>query len=414
MTAAHAQNPARTAEFEDLGFTEPVEIGARASAMRTFAATADDATALVLNPAGLARIKRPQGEIAAAHQSSRLRLDYGRGPTGNAAGTTRLAFAGVAFPLRVLRGSLVPAVSVHRAFSSARDLVYARDNRTDGRSESFSLEQSGGTYAYSLGVGTDLSAAISAGLSLYALNGHVEALRQYHWQPLVTAPTEHTFVLENVTSDVGGYGARVGMRFYVHRRVQVGFRLDTPTVINVRSRVTREETRQIDNDVGSFVRVTSDETTEYIIPYRVDGAVALLMGPVRLTAQVGYSDWSTAAIDGRRVLTRQTDTTLESVVSLGSGLEWSPARLPLRLRAGFEHAPSPLKYLATDRIDNMDIDRVQSQSGRTRMAAGAALLLRSQFVVEAAWVHASGSRTTATLRDEYRATAFSVQGACYF
>ena len=411
---ARGQAADRAIEFEDLGFTRPGEPGVRSSALRAFAASATDATALVLNTAGLARVKRVHGGVAFAYDGSRVEVDYGNGATGDDLGALRLAFAGVAFPIPVLRGSLVPAVSVHRAFTSDLAIDYARDNAADGRSETFAMEQRGATYAYSLGVGTDLSSALSAGVSVFGLDGSIDTQRQYDWQPLVTDPAEHTFVLEDIASDVSGYGAQIGMQLFLHERASVGIRFNTPTIVNIRSAGVREETRQVDNDVGSFVREETDVSTEYILPYRVDGAIAVPVRSLLMTAQVSYMNWGEAAIDGRRILTQETDPVLDAVVGFGGGVEWSPARLPLRLRAGFEHAPAPLRYLQTDRIDNDRLDRVQAESGRTRIAAGAGLLLRSRIVVDAAWVHTSGSRESNILRDQYRASLVSVQGTYWF
>jgi hypothetical protein len=187
-------------------------------------------------------------------------------------------------------------------------------------------------------MGTDLSPALSAGVSIFMLDGNIDLLRQFDWQPLVSLPTEHTFVVENSSSDVGGYGAQIGFRLYVHERVQMGITVNSPTVLNVSTHRMREETKQIINDIGTFTQESSDETAEYILPYRVEGGVAFSLGSVRLTAQAGYTDWSNAALDGRRVLTSNTDAALKSVVSLAAGVEWTLTRLPLRLRAGFENA----------------------------------------------------------------------------
>jgi long-subunit fatty acid transport protein len=308
----------------------------------------------------------------------------------------------------------VPAFTVHRAFASDLAIVYSRNNTEDGRSENFDMEQSGATYAYSLGVGTDLSSTLSMGVSAFALRGSIDTRRQYDWQPLVTSPTEHTFVLEDIASDVGGYGAQIGMQFHMHERVQFGIRINTPTVVNVQSVRTREETEQIANDVGTFLRETTEQETEYILPYRLEGAIALPLPSLLLTAQVSYADWSNAAVDGRRVLTPQTDPVLQKVFCYSAGVEWSARGLPLQLRAGFEYAPTPLKYLQTDRIDNDRIDRVLTRSGRTRVAAGAGVLVRSRIVLDAAWVRTSGSRESSIMNDEYSATLVSLQGTYWF
>ncbi len=411
---AGAQAQDRAVEFEDLGLTGTAETGARATALRAFAASSNDATALVLNSAGLARVKRIHGALVMARAESRVALDYGDGPTGQDVSDSYLAFAGVAYPLRVLRGSLVPAISVHRAFNSALDLAYTRDNVTDARAERFQMQQSGATYAYTLGLGIDLSSTLSAGVSAFLLNGSIDTHRRYQWQPLVTPPGERTFVLEDVSSDVGGYGAQIGMQLYFHPRVQIGLCFNAPTVVKLHSTGVREETTQIENDVGSFLRQTSEGDTEYILPYRFQGAVAVPLGAWLLAAQVNYADWGEAAVDGRRIYTRSTETVMETVLGFSAGVEWSPSRLPLRLRAGYEYAPSPLKFLQTDRIDNDSLARIGSQSGRSSIALGAGALLFTRIVVDAAWVQSEGTRETNVLTDDYSASLVSLQAAYWF
>jgi hypothetical protein len=406
--------PNRAVEFEDLGFTATGETGLRAAGLRAFAATANDASALVLNTAGLARVKRINGAVVMAHASSRIDLDYGNGATGQDVSATYVAFAGFAYPLRVLRGSLVPAFSVHRAFDSGLDLAYTRDNIRDGRAEDFRIEQSGATYAYTFGVGTDLSPVLSAGISAFVLNGSVDTHRRYDWQPLVTTPDEHTFVLEDIKSDVGGYGAQIGLQLYFHPRVQAGVRFNTPTVVKLHATSVREETRQVQNDVGSFVRQSGESETEYILPYRLDGAIALPLGALLLTAQISYADWGEAAIDGHRLYTRPAETVMDKVLGFSAGAEWSLPRWPLRLRAGVEHAPAPLKYMETDRIDGDALASVDSQSGRTRIALGAGALLFTRVVVDAVWIRSEGSRETSAFDEDYSSSIVSLQGSYWF
>ncbi|HEX5131607.1 MAG TPA: outer membrane protein transport protein [Candidatus Krumholzibacteria bacterium] len=413
-TPLAAQAPDRAIEFDDLGLTESARPGTRGAALPALVAAANDATALIYNPAGLVRVRRPHGMLALANGNSRLQLDYGTGPAGERVSSSHLDFAGIAFPLPVLRGSLVPALSIHRAFSSARDLAYTRDNTRDGRSENYSLQQTGATYAYTLGVASDLSSTLSVGASVFVLDGRVDALRQYDWQPLVTNPSAHHFVLEDTEAGVSGYGANIGLQLFLNERIQIGVRFATPTVVKLHATGVREETIQIVNDVGSYQRADTDNSTEYILPYRVDTGVAIPLGLFYVTAEARFANWSNAAIDGQHVLTQQSDPVLRRVVTLAAGIEWSVATLPLRVRAGIEHSPSPLAYLQTDRIDNDALEPLTSQSGRLRLSAGAAVLVRERITLDAAYSHSSGTRSAPTVSDDYSAAQVSLQGSYWF
>ena len=411
---AAAQSANRAVEFEDIGLTDPGAVGARDCALRTPVLSGADVTAIAANAAGLARLKRIHATFTTDRESGRVELTYAATVPASDVTASRLAFAGVAVPLRVLRGSLVPALSVYRAFSSDLDLAYQRDNAGDGRSEHFRLEQDGATYAYALGVASDYSSVLSAGFSVFLLAGQVDTHRRYDWQPLVAAPAEQTFVLEDITSDVSGFGARLGVQVFPHRRLRLGLAFDTPRQVNVSSASVREETRQVDNDVGSFTRTTAELDTRYVLPYRLAGALGVSFSSLFVTLQADYIDWALATIDGHRIYTPDIDPVLERVIGVAAGVEWTPPGTALRVRAGFSHAPAPLRYLQADRIDNDEMRRVTSHSGPTRVSAGAAALLFRRVVVEASWEHGGGSRKSDVVSDDLSETTVSLAGSFYF
>jgi hypothetical protein len=409
---AGAQESARAVEFDDLGFTAPGTAGARATALGALTASVDDVTALIHNPAGLARVKRIHGMTAFTRE--RLRVDGGANGNGDDTGSSHLEFAGGAVPVRVFRGSLVPAISIHRAFSSGRELQYARDNVDKGRSENWSLQQSGATYAYTIGFGTDLSSTLCAGVSVFLLDGGIDALRQYDWAPLVTNPTLHTYVLEDTRAGVSGYGARVGLQMFLHPRIQIGIQATTPTVVNVDASGIREVTNQIVNDIGNFTRTDIERTTEYILPYQVDMGVAVPLNTLLVNVRVRSTNWAQAGIEGGTLILPSTEPMMDRVIALAVGVEWRPRTLPFKLRAGYEHAPDPMRYLQTDRIDNDRLAAVTRSDGRDVVSAGAGVLIRQRVAVEAAWQRVSASRETASSHDELHSSRITLQGTYWF
>ena len=412
---AFAQAPDRAIEFEDLGLDRGLEASARGSALSAFAATANDATALVYNPAGLARVKRIAG--VASFSGARLTFD------GSYAGTARsadadeyaLQFIGAAFPLPVLRGSLVPAIGMQRVFTSSLDLAYRGFNTPDARDDRFALYQSGATYAYHVGAAIDLSSAFSAGASLIVLDGRVDRVRQYDTRGFVVDPNVHTYVYEDMGADVGGYAARFGLQIFALDQLQFAITLTTRMAVEIQASTLTEETRQVDNDVGTFTRETIETVTDYRVPYRVEGAVAIPATPALLiTAQVSYTDWSQATINSQRLITSELESVLRDVIDVRAGVEWTSARWPLRVRAGFAHSRRPAGFLEADRIDNDRLERIETESPSVRYSLGAGWLVKGSIGIDAAFAHERGERTSATMVEGRETTSVSVGCGYWF
>ena len=70
---AFSQGVDRTVEFEDLGFTDPIDVGARPAGMAgAYVAAGNDVHMLIYNPAGLARIKRIELSLGAQQKRSTI------------------------------------------------------------------------------------------------------------------------------------------------------------------------------------------------------------------------------------------------------------------------------------------------------------------------------------------------------
>ncbi len=412
---AGAQAPDRALEFGDLGFDRWLDASARGAALSAFAATVADATALAYNPAGLARIKRFSAVASLGMTQSTFDGAY----DGNARTADRdesaLQFVGAAFPLPVLRGSLVPAIGVHRIFSSSLDLAYQGFNAPDARNDRIALSQGGGSYAVHVGGAIDLSAAFAAGVDLMILDGNIHRVRQYDTQSLVVNPNVHTFVYEDVTADVDGYGARFGLEFYALDRLQIAVVFTTPLVVETHANTVTETTQQVDNDVGSFTRETSSQSTKYKTPYRIEGALSLPVSPaLLLAAQVGYADWSQATIDDERLITSDLENVLRSVLDVSAGIEWSLQRWPLRVRAGFAHARRAADHLEADRIDNDRLERVDAESATTRYSLGAGYLWRGAIGIDAAFQYGHVQQSSSTIGDERSASSVYIGCGYWF
>jgi hypothetical protein len=414
-TRAFAQAPDRAIEFGDLGFDRWLDASVRGAALSAFAATVADASALAYNPAGLARVKRFSAVATFGTAQSSFDGAYDGETRTTDLDESALQFVGAAFPLPVLRGSLVPAIGVHRIFTSSLDLSYQGFNAPDSRSDRFALQQGGGTYAVHIGGAIDLSAAFAAGVDLMLLDGNIDRVRQYDTQSLIVDPNVHTFVYEDIAADVGGYGARFGFEFYALEQLQLAVVLTTPMIVETDATIVTETTRQVDNDVGSFTRETSSQSTKYKTPYRVEGALSIPVSPaLLLAAQVGYADWSQATIEDQRLITSDLESVMRSVLDVSAGIEWSFPRRPLRVRAGFAHARRSAGYLEADRIDNDRLERVGAESATTRYSLGAGYLLRGAIGIDAAFQYARGEQSSGTIADERSASSVYIGCGYWF
>ena len=259
VPCAIAQSPDRAVEFEDYGLDRPLDASTRGIGLSAFAAIANDATALAYNPAGLARIKRATG--VASITGTRSSFDFAYDGTARTADVDEVAlqFAGAAFPLPVLRGSLVPAIGVQRLYTASLDISYQGFNAPDVRNDRLAIQQSGAAYAYHVGAAIDLSSFFALGASVMFLDGGIDRVRQYDTRRLVIDPNVHTFVYEDAAADIDGYAGRFGLMFYVIEQLQVSVAYTTPTAFETEVTTMREVTRQVDNDVGSFERTTTTD-----------------------------------------------------------------------------------------------------------------------------------------------------------
>jgi long-subunit fatty acid transport protein len=364
----------------------------------------------------LGRVKRVSGVASFAGLASTFDYGYaGEAPRNSDLDEYALQFLGGAFPVPVLRGSLVPAIGVERLFTSSLDLSYQGFNTPDDREDRLSLRQTGATYAYHVGAAIDLSGAFSVGADLMVLDGNIDRIRQYDTRYPVASPNLRTFVYEDMHADVDGWGARFGLEFYALEHLQIAVVATTPLSVEVEGSTVTEETRQVDNDVGSFTSTTTSDFSEYGTPYRIDGAFALPLSPAfLLCAQVGFADWSKATIDEERLLVTETATAMRDVVDLRAGAEWTLARWPLRMRAGFAFARSASAYLEADRIDDDRLEPIDEESETTAYSLGFGYLLHGSLALDGTVVYARGERASETIDDTRTVTSVSIGCGYWF
>jgi long-subunit fatty acid transport protein len=127
-----------------------------------------------------------------------------------------------------------------------------------------------------------------------------------------------------------------------------------------------------------------------------------------------HADWSKATVDEGRLLVSETETVMRDVVDARAGAEWTLARWPLRVRAGFAYARSASGYLESDRVDDDRLEPLDEESATTTYSLGFGYLLRSSLSVDGAVVYGSGERTSATIEDARTTTSVSIGCGYWF
>lgn len=387
--------------FDDYGFTRPLTNTARAAAMSgAVVSTTNDVYSLVANPAGLARIKRV--ELSLGLQQERTTVDNTFFGTSTGVDTRAGGFesAAVAFPLPTYRGSFVAALGVYRVYSGYLDLHYTGDNTTDQTHDNYLLQQSGALYSYNAGIGVDLSPTLSGGVSLFVLDGTIDPLEQYDFA--FTAPNAglSVYVSDDRSIDVDGFGARVGAQFYFHRLVRAGFVFQTPTVMNIAGPTYTEITENVDNGVDTFMQSRGAVDYDLVLPFTADVGLAVTALGTTLGFQVGYADWTEAAIDRKRLRSQTLEPVFREVIDYRAGLEWTAPRLPVRVRAGLAYLPYPLRFMQGDRIDGKEFNRVTVDEERRQFSVGVGGLVGEVMTVDAAFIRSTGTRSAAALSDD--------------
>lgn len=411
---AFAQSTNRATEFEDLGLTLPLTPGARGAGLAgAYVTMVNDAQALAYNPAGLARIGRIETSLGLAQDHRSTEVTFYGTPSSIATRAGAVDLVSVAVPMPVLRGSFVPAFGVVRMYSSYLDVHYSGDNLSEGAFDNYLLQQTGSIYAYTVGLGMDLSEVIAIGGSFFILDGDIAALRQHDYHFMNAVPSISVFVSDDAAMDVDGLGGRVGAQFYPHPLVRAGVNITTPILVDVTGNALTEVTEHVDNNIDSFKSETRMIDTEYVIPYRIDAGAALVLSNLSIAAEVGYSDWTQASIDGRRLRNQNLETIFKEVLDVRGGAEWSLPWWPIRLRGGYASRPIPMKFFQEDRIDN---DRLQpaSESSRTEWSVGLGGLIGRTVMIDGAYIETDAVRGTENVTDRRTLRRFVVSASYRF
>ena len=394
-TQGFAQFPEDALRFATPGFG----VGARSLGMgNAYTGVASDFSALYWNPAGLAQLQYGEFSFGLSHLNSKDNSTFFGTSQSYSNNSTNLNSLGLVFPVDVRRGSLVFAFGFTRnsnftsgvsfngfnpnssiiqtyapdgtAYPSdlsgnlAYQLFLANLDTTTGRydspiknmlTQSGQVIESGGINNWSGGVGIDMARNLSVGLTLTYLSGTYKYDREY--RETDTRGVYNTFpfdfdelvINDNVTSDITGFNARLGMLYRIPDHFRFGINIKTPTSYNVKESFNTIARSYFDNgDVyptdAPFETPASNEY-DVVTPWVFTAGGSFIIQDLVLSGDVEYTDWTQLEFDDANAdliaLNKDIKQIFTPTVNLRAGAEYEIKDYGLRLRGGFIYNPSP-------------------------------------------------------------------------
>jgi long-subunit fatty acid transport protein len=339
-------------------------LGARWMAMGgACIAAVDDGSALYMNPAGLAKIRRIELLTTFQKESYDIDTEWSpafamRGGTASrSVSSTRLRELALSFPLPTYRGSLVLAGSVFRTHMldtySVRQVMGYHD--LDWRD----AEETGGALtAWAGAIAVQVSPQAFVGFEAHAFTGDYD--RNDVWSPW----NECDDAVFDWDTDLGGYGASFGLQYQPIPLASMGLLLRSPQRITLKGDIVEP----FETCSGDFF-IVDDRAT---LPYSMGVGVAVMPATFLVTFDAFYTNWNELDYPG---FTRDPDTDeylYESTTDLRFGLEYTVPAYPLRFRAGYAHIP--LELIWYDVVKN-----------RKAFSLGAGAIIESTVAVDFAW-----------------------------
>jgi hypothetical protein len=382
------------ANSQDLGVVDEATagnffgVGARAMGMGgAYIAVACDATALVYNPAGLARVKRIEFSGGLTHQ--RLRNKTGdltfvgiQSPginfnDGRLQSNTRLSSANIVLPVPTYRGSLVFAFGVNRikSFDKTMEFSFPADGSSGIESES------GGLYMWSFGGAVDISPNVSVGGAFNFFSG----TDNYSWLYEGTYSDDtlsFKYKYDDTIKDrYTGFNLKLGVRVQPNKFLVVGSTIESPVTYTI-----KEDWTQTTDIVYYQPPLNPDsyydsDSPEYKIslPFSLGIGVALNFNNLILAGDINYADWT--QMEYKRLAdmaeaNRMIQDSYTDALRWHLGAEYLFPRIGTTLRVGYYQNPLPYKS-------------IWIKKDRNYFTAGVGFLIDQVMTLDLAWVHGS-------------------------
>jgi long-subunit fatty acid transport protein len=374
--------PSLTLAQEESAVYEPTAgnffvVGARTLAMGGAAiAAVNDATALIYNPAGLARITRIELGGTMTHQrtGNASQWQFSRysfsGPHQN---NTRFGSANLVLPVPTYRGSLVLALGVNRVDSFDRTMEYSQSvsyQGTDFSETAIELE-SGGIYVWSFGGAVDVSPNVSVGGALNLWSGKDDYTWFHEWE---TDIPSDTVIDDRIVDRYSGFNGKLGVRIQPNKALVLGATIESPVTLTIKedwNARTIEDGEEIVEDYYSEYKIS--------LPFNLGAGVAFNLNQLTLAGDLNYTDWTQTEykkLDDVGAYNRQIKRTYRDALRVHVGAEYLIPQIGTSLRAGFYRDPLPFRSELVGK-------------NRSFVTAGVGFLIDQVMTLDVAWAHGS-------------------------
>jgi hypothetical protein len=344
-------------------------VDARAMAMgNTGIITGNDGSAVICNPANLARIRRIELRFGLSHarvtNNSRIVTDDQVYSGGQALRKTRINALSLAIPVPTYRGSLVFAFGLNRVNSFDRAVGLQYPPSPGYTSITAREAESGGLWKWTASGAVDVSPRLSAGISGHLLTGRDE----YDWRQVFRSndPAQTWIDDQSITIDYVGVAGTAGATYAISRELTAGVVIETPTYL------AAEESYPGYPDSGASYSITR--------PFAFGAGISGVTSHLTVTGDLRYSDWSQLEISyDSPSLSNISDQqfmaeNLREAISWHFGAEYLFPAQGVNLRAGYF-------------LDPLPIARHYIESQRQYMTFGAGFLFDRVMVLDLAYVH---------------------------
>jgi len=361
--------------------------GGRALSMGTaYLPIANDFSATFYNPAGLAQIRKFEISGGLRHTSFNNDASYLGNITGYRASSTNLDNLGLVIPVPTVQGSLTFAIGYNRVNDFTQVTSFEAFNENDSIIPDLFLTRD--EMSYYLYLSDEFGATPFTGylqqygtqeefgsVNNWSFSGGIEVVPNFFLGTtlnLISGRYQHTFIFEeedtrneydtfpddfeylyvedNIDARLSGVNAIFGGLFNLNNIFSFGATIQTPTRYSIeedystygRSRFTSiddEGFNTYEDDFSAFIDY--DVST----PWKFGVGASFSLAGLTVAGAIDYQDWS--QLEFRNApseimsINRTIRESLEPTTNLRAGAEFKFPMIPLAVRGGFIHQPSP-------------------------------------------------------------------------
>lgn len=365
----------------EIPLTDRFGVGARSLGMGgTGIAAADDLTALHLNPAALALVRRTEASFTMARRG--LDVDATVDGRTEMSSLTKLRFNcfGFAYPFKTYRGSLVIAGAI------SRPKVFDKDVRRilpGPDASEFEFER-GGPIDWRAGLAVMVTPDVILGGSFALLTGDDERT--------VSQSVGDRTITERDEATILGWTGSLGILAASGDLLRLG------AVLHLPERYDFEGTQYVTERSGG------EETTDSIrfedeinLPFSFGVGAALTFPGLIITADLRNTDWR--EIDYAGLLRVGGRDAYRGVTTWHLGVEWYLPWAPIRVRGGYQVDALPY-LLLPDFTGQASVVFAEIDPDRAFWSAGAGFLLSDHLTADLGYMRGDFRRSTEVYVEE--------------